>query len=360
MTVVADPPRAPRDRGARNARRTARRLARQREQARQQVLDDHDGALAREQAALEDARQVIEQRTDLDALVQRRLRRQVLGSSLLKQDQQGQIRFDEERIARRLEELFLDEIMQGIEADPGAGFLSRLQESHDGVIGHWVELEDLAELPQVEWIQSIILARTRGYQRPRYPHLVTGKYEAPAVTGIDTAIAVDTSLSMADNGRIDAATRTALALRALMRRLSPDNSTSLGHFNSKIHQVTSAELLRSVQPRGGTRTDLALRWLVEQLAPGGGPCLAYIITDGAPGLLDRAVEAARAFGDYPQIMLRVFLVDGDARTEQNVRMVGLAAGESTRVIPIKGYQLACGVVRDVAAAMKQIHDIGDF
>jgi hypothetical protein len=329
------------------------------DQAWAAVEADLSAAEARAEEEERQACAAVAKQTDLEQVVQETLKEQLEASAYLSVDEDGSVRFEEQMLERRLEELFLQEIIDGIEAQTGAGFMAGLGESYDGVISHWAEMESLSELPEVDWVQSIIYARTRGYSVPRYPYLITGKYEGPRPTSIDSAISVDTSLSMSENNRMEVAKKTALATRALMRRLNPANQTFLSHFSRELNEVSSGDFVKAVKPRGGTRTELALEWMLEKLA-GGGPAMGYLITDGEPSWPDRAIEAAARFTDHPEVLLRVFLVDGDAHAQRVVREMGNAAGERTRVIPVTAEELPCGVIQDVAVVIDQMIDITEF
>ena len=318
-------------------------------------------ALARAGAdqALREASEAVAEQTDLQQVVKSKLQQQLQDSPYITVGDDGVARFDDQVLERRLEELFLQEIVEDIEAQTGSGFMAGLGEAYDGVISHWAEMEDLSELSEVDWVQSLIYARTRGYRTPRYPYLITGKFEGPRPTSIDSAISVDTSLSMSENNRMEVARKTALATRALMRRLNPANQTFLSHFSRELNEVTSGDFVKIVKPKGGTRTELALEWLLEKLG-GRGPAMAYLITDGEPSWPDRAIDTAARFTDHPEILLRVFLVDGDPHAQRIVREMGNAAGERTRVIPVTAEELPGGVIQDVAVVIDEMIDITEF
>ena len=345
------------ERAQQDLERRARALrAEARVEPRPEVPERAEPEPAPEDDALAAARAAVLAETDVEREVRRAIEEQLARSPLLRRDQAGAPCFDEAQLVQRLEEIFLQEIVEGIEAETGAGFLAGVAQSYEGVVASWDEIEVLAELPEVDWVQSMIHGRARGLRTPVFPHLIAGKIRGPAPTSVDSAIAVDTSLSMLHGARLPLATRTALAARALMRRLNTDNETYLAHFNSRLHEVTSVELLREVRPKGSTSTHLALDWMLDKLG-GRGPGIAYLITDGEPSLLPRAVEAAGRFREHPHLALRVFLVDGTARAKECVRAIGEAAGERTRVIAVSAEELPAGLIGDVGMSVADMVEV---
>jgi hypothetical protein len=164
---------------------------------------------------------------------------------------------------------------------------------------------------------------------------------------------------MTDSGRFKVAQKTTLAMHALMRRMNPRNNTYLSEYNYAVHERTTADLMTKVKPDGGTNTHLALDWLIRKLEDSG-PALAYLITDGEPNYVDEAVNSAKRFQQHPHLKLRIFLIDGNIRTEKIVRLIGRAAGPETKVIPVSNYQLAGGAIRDISTAINGMYDIGSF
>jgi hypothetical protein len=316
---------------------------------------------------VKDAQQQVIARTDVKRLVAQQLRAHIEKTGLIAKDEHGNLGFDEDQIVKKLEEIFLEEIVEGIESDQGGGFLSDMKRTYDGVISHWAELDDIVELPRAEWVQSTIYSRTKGFVYPQFPYLIVPKMEDRTRVSIDTAIMVDTSNSMNTNQKIVYAKKTALAAHALMRRLNPHNSTYLAHYNTDIHQVSASEFIRSVNASGWTRTDLAIQWLVEKLKDSG-PSIAYLITDGVPEdqnvsyetMLKKSIAAANAFRDYPYIRLRIFLVDMDKNSAGNIREIGRAAGPDTKVIPIKYKEMGKDVIKDLSRAIGEMYSISRF
>jgi len=222
-------------------------------------------------------------------------------------------------------------------------------------------MRDLSDLPQVDWTKSIILSRTRGYRTPQHPYLVAGKFEGRGKVSLDTAIAIDNSRSMMNNNRLDAARKTGLAVSALMRKLNPDNETFLAKYSDRLDEISSAELMK-LRISGATRTDLALKWGLEKLS-GRGPSFFYLVTDGVPypySAEKNCYKIAEQYKQHSDIMLRVFLIDGNDNAKKIIRKIGKAAGESTKVIPVESRKLASGVMKELSESMNDMMDIMNF
>ncbi len=305
----------------------------------------------------------IEEETDVEEIVKEKLGEAVAGLKIVCKDGDGELTFDEERVVQKLEERFLSEIIEGIEHEDGVGFMAKVRETYDGIVAYWAEMEDLSELPNVDWVQSVINSRMHGYRLPQYPFFIAGKYEGRGKSSIDTAIALDTSSSMRHNNRFTAAQKTTLATHALMRKLNPQNETFLAEYNDGLFPITTADLMKTVKPRFWTRTDLALEWLYDTLA-GRGPAFAYLVTDGYPegqnNIITRCMEAANAFQSNPCLMLRIFLIDGNSETRNIIRKIGKAAGPETRVIPVDNYELGGKMIRDISQSIGEMYYVNEF
>lgn len=292
------------------------------------------------------------------------LEKQLKESQLFETSADGQLTFSDQAVVQRLENIYLEELLADAEQQSGAaGLMGRLRRSYEGAIASFDQIEDLSELPRVDWMRSILLSRTRGYHQPQYPYLVTGKIADNSRAAVDTAIALDTSESMSLKGRFLAAQKTCLALFALMRELNPDNAVYLSHFNAELHEITTQQLIQQVRPTRTTRTDLALEWLLERTAEHEAS-LAYLITDGRPfgvsNIRGMTLKAAREFRAHPHIKLRIFLVDGNALTERTIREIGQAAGDDTKVATIDARALGASVLVDVANSFSALVGIQDF
>ena len=341
-------------------------LAAQRERALREAQAQFDSQRGEEETRKQKELADVETRLDAQRIVTEKVRQFLLDSPLLKVQGQGnseeEIEFNDDIVVRRLENLFLKEIVEGIEQENGrGGFIAKVREAYEGVITHWDEIQDISELAYVDWAQSTILSRTMGFSKPQFPYLVVGRGEAQGKASIDTAIVIDTSGSMKKRQRFEMAQKTTLALHALMRNLNSQNQTYLAHYNSDIHPCTSADLMKRVSPDGGTRTDLALNWLLEKLT-GRGPSLAYLMTDGYPEgcSVQDCITIAQRFRDHPYIKLRIFMIDGDAENKAIIRKIGLAAGTDTAIIPVENYQLANGLIKDVSQAIGEMYSISSF
>lgn len=304
----------------------------------------------------------IQQATDVHAIVTQALTRTVERLPFLCVDR-GQLEFDEGKMVERLQTLFLDEIVEGIEREDGTGFLARVKMLYRDLLTHWGEMEDVAQIDEVDWVESIILSRTKGFRYPMFPHMIVPHYDQSAASlirkaSVDTAISVDGSGSMDMNYRFVVARKAAFATAALMRQLNPRNQTYFSVFRDAVEELTALDMLRAMKAGGGTRTELALDWMRGKLQDSG-PSFAYLITDGDPNSPDQAIAAAAKYRGLP-IFLRIFLIDGNAHTEGIIREIGKAAGPQTKVLPVKDYQMGSGMLRDIAQSLKGMYDITHF
>jgi len=163
---------------------------------------------------------------------------------------------------------------------------------------------------------------------------------------------------MDENQRWEIAQKTTLALHSLMRKLNPKNNTYLACYDNVITPATTAQMMRELRPNGGTETDRALYWMRDVLKDSG-PSIGYLLTDGAPNSTSAAIEAAKEFRNT-QIMLNIFLIDGNYDTESITREIGKAAGDRTRVIPVTNYQLATGAIKNIDEVIREMYTINDF
>lgn len=320
------------------------------------------------QSAAEQEAQQYEEKEDkvaqqnAETLVKEALRGHILTSGLVKAED-GVLMWDEQGIAAKLEEIFLKDIVLEIEKEDGSGFLSRSKREFTSTIeSWWGDIEDISELSEVDWIESAFESIAHGYKRPTLPYLIAPKYEdekrwAASKASIDTAVIVDSSGSMDDRKKWEMAQKAALATSALMRKLSPKNETFLAHYNDSVYPCSSLDL-RKVNAKGGTRTELALDWMRQKLE-NRGPTIAVLITDGEPNDLEITIEAAKKYRELPT-SLWIYLVDGNSETISNIRKIGKAAGQRTRVIPVKDYQLGNQVVRNISKAIGELRNIENF
>lgn len=307
----------------------------------------------------------IEMKTNVRRLVEKRLREHVVKSELVKVDDHGNLGFDERKIMEKLEDIMLKEVLEGISKQGQSGFLSKVINTFNGVVSHWDYLEDLDELPDVDWVQSIIVGRTKGYRVPQFPYLVSAKRKGRSRGTIDSALALDTSGSMR-GVRYEVAKKMSLAYHALMRKLNPKNGTYLAHYDSQLFPVTTKELLDHRIGRGVTRTDFALEWLYDTLH-NRGPCIATLVTDGEPydgesakATMEKCINVAKKFKSDPYIKLRIFLIDGNEYTQNLIRRMGREAGKDTKVCPVGVQDLAGEVIKDIPRAIGEMREIDLF
>ncbi len=336
------------------------------------IQAEHTDALARAQqeyaslvsgaeAQTEEQRKAIIAQTDAVAIVRAKLQDHMQKLALFRVNESGQLEFDEKHLVRKLEDMFLDEIVNGIARQGDIGFLTKTKRTYDGVMAYWAEIDDLEELPDVDWVESAIHARSRGQRLPCYPYLIAGKpRQNYARSSLETAIALDTSGSMEERGRFDAAKKSVLATHALLRRLNPRNNTYLAHYSTQVNPISTAQLYKMKAPDGGTATHLAINWLISTLGGSDLPGLAYLVTDGAPDDVDACVAAAKSFQQHPELLLRIFLIDGNKDTAAAIRKIGNAAGPTTKIIPVDSHGLQSGVIKDISQAIGQMHTLAEF
>lgn len=336
------------------------RLYRTEEEWRQAINEansEFSSKVRQEDQAVGEVTKEILEKTDANAVARGKIR-DIIANSPLVSSNGDRLEFDEQAIMSRLEQIALNEIIEGIEAETRTGFMGRLRASYGDLITYWSEIEDLSELANVDWLQSTVYSRTQGYKVATFPFLVTGKSETRAKASVDTAMSVDVSGSMRERGRMAAAVKTAMAMNALMRQLNPGKEAYFSIYSNSLRPVTTKEL-RSISPDGSTHTERALEWLLDTLKDRG-PGIAYLITDGRPNELKPSVKAAQQFQKYPYILLRVFLIDGDEAAQENIRQIGRAAGRYTRVLEVDSTRLGSGVIGDFAKSIGEMRNIEDF
>ncbi len=327
----------------------------QREAEKRKAEEELKQNVERENAKRDEERRRIEAETNAVEIARTQVKQYLAGSPLIKVNDRGEIGFNEEALTKKLEDLFLDDVLDEISRKDGnGGLFGKVRCDYIGLISYFDKMESLSELPMVDWIRSAIHSRTKGYRVPQFPHLITAKAEGKVKSkgSLDTAIVIDRSTSMRQHSRMDAARKTALATSALMRRLNPKNNSYLASYSDELSEISSRDLL-DLRAEGNTSTDLALKWLIEKLKDKG-PSLAYLVTDGVPwpeSALKNSLKIAQEFKKYP-IMLRVFLIDGEPKAREIIRDIGNAAGKNTKVICVDNYELAGGVIRNIGESIK--------
>src|SRR3989338_3818509 len=337
----------------------------QEQAAIQAIVQETESKKQAEQQRKQDLLTQIQQKPAAAEIIKQKLAEKLEASGYLKKDGSGNISFNESRIVDRLGEMFLNEIVQEIEDTDGRGFMNQVQTAYTGLISHWAELEDLIELPSVDWVQTIIYSRSKGYRVPKFPHYITGKaaeenQRIRVAKCVNAAMVVDSSGSMKENNRFEMAKKTVLGTRAMMRNLDNKNEIDLAHYNDNIYPLLPEQLLKNqIYPDNGTRTDLALQWLLKTLHTRT-PALAYLVTDGQPNSMSDTLYEAKKFQEYPAIMLRIFLIDGEKTAQENIRQICKAAGHNTKVSMVQNYQLGTGVIKDLADALGEMQSIDSF
>jgi hypothetical protein len=326
-----------------------------------ETKDKYQTLILEEKSAAEKAREQIKKATDADRIVKDTLKKYVKKSGLFTVGGDGRLGFDETILSKKLEDLYLKEVIDGMASEGNTGFLSRMREAYEGIVTHVEELEDISEIDNMDIVESIIYSRIRGYRRPVFPYLMVGKFESQEAlrTTIDTATSTDISGSMNENGRIIVAKKTNLAISGLMKKLNPKHNHYQSVFNQSLQEVNTLDLIRNVTASAGTDTHLALYWFIDKLKDSG-MSIANLITDGAPNKPELAYEAAKKLKEYPHILLRIYLIDGDRETEGIVRKIGRYAGNSTKVVSLKNYQLAGEVLKGLEESLIHMYDISDF
>jgi hypothetical protein len=335
------------------------------EREAKEKLNNH---LSEEEIKEKENKAKINKLTSAEEIAKEQLIQFTKNSSFIKKKDDGSFVFNEPILIKKLEDIFLEEIVEGIEKESGSkGFLGRTKKDYDGVLAYYAEIESLSELPNVNWEESIIYSRSKGFRYPTFPYLISGKFEKRGRTTLDTALIFDRSYSMNEGEnekrKIIAARKTALATNALMRKLNPKNETFLACYNQGLTELTSKEVL-NIEPDDGTDTALALNWLLDKLKDRG-PSFAYLITDGLPNSLEDSIKAAENFKRYPNIMLRLFLIYGNdkyenERSKQNIKAIGKAAGLNTKVSCVYSNQLATGAIKDLSLGINEMRYISEF
>jgi hypothetical protein len=309
---------------------------------------------------------------DPKRLAQTHLIAKLKQSSLLSEDEHGNLDFDEQMLVKALEELFLADIVKGIEQKTGrkGAFMGDLKRAYQEVVTHYDQIMSMGEMRRVNWPLSIIYSRTKGYSLPTFPYLISAKTQPVTRAGqlsVPVAISIDRSNSMNHNDRMTIAKKASMATVAALRKADSKAPVMLSAFDSTLEEMSSLQVWKTLKPSGWTHTYLALDWLLNSLGKYEGPSMAYLFTDGYPEgengqeyQTDMAIKAAKRFSDYPNVRLRIFLIDGDNQTKSIIRRIGNAAGPSTAVIPLSNYELEEGMIRNVKDTLHQMYEIGNF
>ncbi|MBI5065584.1 hypothetical protein HZA97_05090, partial [Candidatus Woesearchaeota archaeon] len=76
--------------------------------------------------------------------------------------------------------------------------------------------------------------------------------------------------------------------------------------------------------------------------------------------MELAEAAARKYRDHPNVRLRIFFIDGDQASTEMMRKIARAAGNDTKIIPIKNYQLAAGTLKEVQDVLGEMYSANEF
>jgi hypothetical protein len=312
-----------------------------------------------------EAEEALRIKTDAERIAKEKIKEHLMKNQSLKYDGET-VNFNEPVLLRKLEDLFLKEIVADIEGQTGkTGFLARVKKNYDMIMSYYGEMDDWSEISDVDIVESAITARAAGYRFPcRMEHFIVGKYrpKVKLVNGrvsVDTATVIDYSGSMGEEGKYLVAQKVAGATCALMRKLSANNNNYIAVYNISLRELTFGDLMKTNNPKAGTKTELALEFILDKLKDKG-PSIANLITDGLPNEIEPSVEAAKKFQRYPQIQLRIFLIGEDENAKQIIRQIGRAAGSSTRVIPVTRYNLATGVISDFENTFRKMYTMEEF
>jgi uncharacterized protein with von Willebrand factor type A (vWA) domain len=348
--------------------RNRERLQKTRSERDQEIWDirqEYGSQKQEVEQQVEISKQEITENTDAKSFVKDALKQQIKATQLIEQSSDGRFQYDDTALSHRLEDVLYEDVLDALDEGGNTGFRARIEALWDGLVNYWGELESIDELVNMDVPESLIYSKTMGYDSIQYPFIVVGKGGMiEARTSLDSATAIDFSSSMGYNDRDIIAKETGLAYNGMMRRLNPNNNSYIAIFNDWLREVSSADLIKNISPEGITRTDLALEWMLEKLAPQG-IGVANLITDGEPyhhymDVVEACIDIASRYRDFPHIYLRIFLVDGNEKTESIIRRIGEAAGPSTKVIPIKNYELKEGVFLNFADTLSDMYYIEDF
>jgi uncharacterized protein with von Willebrand factor type A (vWA) domain len=268
------------------------------------------------------------------------------------------------RLIDRFSELVFEEEMRELGRSQRATYGSYVE--GEGVFRK-EPLLSVDELSHMDLVGSVVQARQR---HPRQRHLFEEDvlvYREMRMSTAHVVLIFDTSGSMEENQRLDAAKRAALALYQAVRRDRRGNRVDLVLMETSVRR---ADILDAwlAKPRGFTNTGGALalaRTLLEQSRAD--RKLVYLITDGLPEAmtlpngediasypdkcLDYALQEVRKFKAMPDLGLAILLLEPE--DEQYVRAAEKIADEvGGRVMPTDPQELVKRVLVDYDARRK--------
>lgn len=260
---------------------------------------------------------------------------------------------------------FMDRFAALVYSDEAAGGSSRAStgEYAEGE-GHYVRepLRSAVEISRMDIRATLLRARSR---HPKVRHLTEDDvvvYREERTGVLHVVVIVDTSGSMEENGRMEAAKRAALALHHAVKSQNPRNKVDILLMDTSVRKVGLRDVWET-EPRGFTNTGAALR-LARGLAQRQGRTLVYLITDGLPeaytkdgedvaGHPKKAMEYAKAqarelvrergFAGFVMLLL-------EPETEMYVKAAEELAKEANgRVVPVDPNELARTLLRQFDA-----------
>lgn len=221
------------------------------------------------------------------------------------------------------------------------------------------------ELGAMDLVESIVQARTR---HPHVRHLFDDDavvHRELRATRAHVVVILDTSGSMEEHGRLEAAKRVALVLHRAVRTRHRDARIDLVQMETTAHRVDLAAFW-DAQPRGFTNVGGALREARRLLEDGQADRkLVYLVTDGLPEALtlpdgtDKAdnpkacmpyaLQEARKLARLGSVRLVVYQLESkDAKFVEASREVAAAA--RGRVQALEPAELLRSLVVDYEAA----------
>lgn len=310
----------------------------------------------------------LEKNYDAEDIIQKQLEELIASSDLLVSNPNGTKTFNDNLMMQYYEDLMLNDVISGMGSYKTTESIvnTMKRELRQYKISHQDMISDPSELADVDWNQSLINAREHGRKKPMYNDLIVDKYsgrKSPTNGNIDTALVLDASGSMEDDNKWDIAKKTIFAFQSLLRKMNPDNKTYLTLFSDLLQpNITSKELMdiSDKDIDGSTATADALDWMLDTLKDKE-LAIGYLFTDGLPNNVDKTVNAARNFRNYPNVILRIFYINSKkdfyfAESEKNIKRIGRAAGRDTKVVFVDPSKLAGNAITDISQSIKTIYE----
>lgn len=266
-----------------------------------------------------------------------------------------------ERLVERFSEMVFEAEMKALPSHYRAAYGSYVE--GEGVFRK-EPLLSVDELGHMDLVGSLVQARQR---HPHQRHLYEDDvlvYREMRASSTHVVLIFDTSGSMEENQRLDAAKRAALALYQAARRDRKGNRVDLVLMETSVRRADILDAW-SAQPRGFTNTGGALALARELLATSRADRkLLYLITDGLPEAmtlpdgtdiasypdkcLDYALQQARTLKAIPGLGFAILLLE--AQDEMYVKAAQRIADVlDGKVMPTDPRELARKVLVDYDA-----------